>query len=302
MGTRWAALALATLAVSTAACTAPPPSGVPDPCPLLDPAALATLGPVQVVPDYGPFSTCIAVVGVPEGEVHLDVRLVNAADLAADDVPTAAVGTDPVIVEGRSAGDPAEFGCARHVLLPGGDGIGVAAVPYGDVTGVDFCALATRAATDTATRWTATRTVATRADDAGRRVLAGLDACALLDAAAVDRATTAAGAPVDVPRPVPAAAGFGGWTCTWGAVRVDFTRDLVPSTAVVAGRAAMHRDEGDEGHNCRTYVTQRPFTDSGGRRRAELVRVTVSGAAAIPTLCSAADDVAAAVVPHLPPP
>ncbi len=268
-----------------------------DPCALLDTAVLAQFGYARIEQDYGIFTSCTASIPISTSAMHVDVRLLDAAELASDEVAGARSPDTAVVV----THPPVNGGCEHHLLLPDGHGVSIDAVPYsagGDAPfdAVDPCAIAVAAATAAADRWNTTKDLPQRPDTADRRALSGLDACALLDRAGIDRATAAAQRPVagDAVR------GFAGWTCTWGAVRLDFVRDAPgPESSIVAGRLAMHRRDED---NCRTYLPQRSFTAPNGSARAEYVRITVIGSGAESVLCPAVDELAARVVPKLPPP
>jgi len=267
-----------------------------DPCALLDTAALAPFGTARIEPAYGIVTSCTAIMPISGSEMHVDLRLLNAAELVSEEV-TGARSPDRVVVVTHP---PVDGGCERHLLLPDGHGVSVAAVPYtagGDAAfdTVDPCPIASAAADAAAARWSTARGLPDRTGDSDRQGLAGLDACALLDRAGVDLATAAAREPAAAD----AVRGFAGWTCTWGAVRLDFVRDSPTNeTSVVAGRTVMHR--GGAG-NCRTYVPQRDFVAADGWARTEYVRITVGGSGEGSALCAAADELAARVVPKLPP-
>jgi hypothetical protein len=313
---RWPAVAAAAVVVAAAGAAwlvlPGPPASAPaprsaagiaderaaDPCALLDTAVLAPFGAARVEPTYGIFTSCTAFIPISESEMHVDVRLLNAAELVRLEV-TGTRSPDTAVVVTHP---PEEGACERHLLLPDGHGVSVAAVGYGPdgdaaFDAVDRCAIATAAATTAATRWNGAHGLPGRSDDDhDRRALAGLDACALLDREGIDRATATAQEP-----PAEAAVrGFAGWTCTWGAVRLDFVRDSPPTEAsVVAGRGVMHRADG--GSNCRTYVPQRYFTAADGSTLTDFVRITVGGPGEGSALCAAADELAASVIAKLPP-
>jgi eukaryotic-like serine/threonine-protein kinase len=304
------ALVVALVAVAPAARTPalpPVPTAMPpltpvdertlDPCSLIDVAALAPVGPAQIIPGYGVFSACTAEIPLPVDTLNIDVELLTDAEAAAGSVDLGRRTPEaPVVVSG-----PSDFYfCARYVLLPGSHVVSVSAVRYGYTDRPDFCGIAERAAAAAAAR-VADGAFTPRSWEADRTALGTVRACALLDQAWVAAAASVSGAdatgtPVD---------GNAGWSCRWGPVSLDFIREAAPGTPLhygdpvtIGGRPGMTRS--DYGGSCRAYVPQRLFTAPDGVPRAEYVRIIVNGAADTPTICGAAVPLAERVATRLP--
>lgn len=297
-----AAVLVLALTVGLAVRAAPVPAVAPiaaaeervlDPCSLIDVAALAPIGRATIVPGYGVFAECVAIIPMGVEDIHVEVELRNG-DTAGHDA-SRRDPLNPVAVPG-SEGDG---NCSRDILLPDGHVVSVAAVIYGYAQR-DFCAMADIAAQSVITRLLGGGLTA-RTSDADRSALDDVRACDLLDQESVTAAVTAAGgAPAGAPR-----SGYAGWYCDWEPVWLDFMRESAPGApdfygdrVTIGGRPGLTRTESDT--SCRAYVPQRFFMAEDGAMRAEYVRVIVDGTRGTAAVCGAAVELAERVAARLP--
>jgi hypothetical protein len=264
-----------------------------DPCSLIDVAALAPIGRATIVPGYGVFSECVAIIPMGVDDLHVEIELRNRDTAGHDATPRDPL--HPVAVPGHQGNG----NCSRDVLLPDGHVVSVAAVIYGYAQR-DFCAVADIAAESVIARLLGSGLTA-RTSDADRSALDGLNACDLLDQESVTAAVTAAGgAPASGPK-----SGYAGWYCDWAPVWIDFMRESAPGApdfygerVTIGGRSGLTRTEDDT--SCRAYVPQRFFMAEDHAMRAEYVRVIVDGTRGAAAICSAAVELADRVAARLP--
>lgn len=264
-----------------------------DPCSLIDKTALGRHGAIVVDPDNVSFSGCRAAITTPGGSA-LALFVEFAVPPASTDTvgPPQRVGA---ILLDRLR--PSATVCARDLLLPDGNIVSVYAQRFAAGPD-DLCAIADTAATSTAAVLNA-RGPGVREPLDATSPLAGIDACSLLGAADVATVpgTRSPGAP-----------GFGRWSCSWGrpthlSVFVNYYRGQPPTpggptTVDIAGRTAATAPAVAQ---CRVEFVQRRYTGSLGER-ADLVQVTVYGAAGNDSVCAQATALATTAARTLPPP
>lgn len=166
-----------------------------DPCALLDPAALAPMGPTRLHTAKGNFNRCDVVVDIADGkELDVEVQLLLRKRHPVQGLPF------------EDEGPPEDSGneCHRVVML--GEEYGIQVSAKMPDPGVDLCAVADTGA-DTVKRVLRRGVLQRRSTSLPPDSLAHVDACGLLD-----RAELAVLPSVDVST---RARGFGHWSCKW---------------------------------------------------------------------------------------
>ncbi|WP_026360140.1 serine/threonine-protein kinase [Amycolatopsis nigrescens] len=264
-----------------------------DPCALLDQAALAPFGELELETDYGNFDRCDLVVTSGEkSEVDVEMQF--------EPVTAPIPGESRPLEVRREAESDGE--CERTVLLGDQNRVVVTAQQNKDGP-ADLCRMAD-AATDGALAVLGRGTVPRRTVPIDPRSLANANACGLLDNTALAKIPG-----VDANHPD---IGFGGWDCGWSSTTSDVSVKLrfdrhQPLTASdgrpmrLAGRDAFIEPEGDGDDTCVARIVHRPYTDDDGKRAVELAFLVVSGPQPSEWRCTLATDLAKAAAGALPP-
>lgn len=264
-----------------------------DPCALMDPTVLKQFGTPELDPAMGIFNACSLLLRQsPEDGDIVDVRL----DLTIPNAPLLEKPA-PGRLSVREVPLKTEEECERTIPLPDGNQVWVHArhiknwhahlCHYVDLVAAHAVTLLDRAPVP--------RRPAPFADGS----LGGLDACALGN----DQAPEIVGGPAE-PAPV-----FGRWECYWDyrqtQVAVRFEREWKEEedgTRVSLGMRDAYVEVVEDGWNaCQAEIPHRTF-QSGGRAMIESVEIYVSHKVKPPQeMCGAAERLARAIAPRLPP-
>ncbi|WP_280337747.1 serine/threonine-protein kinase [Nocardia wallacei] len=268
-----------------------------DPCALLDPAALAPYGRIDLTTDDANFDTCDLRVRQWGEDFHPDtghVRLTLSADAPEQTSQIAFTRTGNVTI---AAEPPSGTRCVRTLILSAGGNVeitGERKVPDGP----DPCALADAVVVGARnTLWHGP--IPRRPSPFGANSLARHEACGLVDGSMLARVPG-----IDAVHP---AAGFGDWSCRWdstidGHLTLRFDRDTLKTAAdgqplLLAGLPAFRRSDRND---CTVQLEYRRFRGPTGGDRAEVVVIRYAGTPAPPEQrCATVTELATAVANNL---
>ncbi|WP_181775839.1 serine/threonine-protein kinase [Amycolatopsis pittospori] len=265
-----------------------------DPCALLDPTVLKQLGTPEVDSTIGNFNACsILLRKSPEDGDIVDIRL----ELTIPNPPLMEKPAPGQLTVREVPGDPEEK-CERVIPLPDGNQVWVHArhIQGWHAHLCDYVDPVTAHAASVLNRGPIPR----RPAPFGAGTLGSIDACAL----GGDQVRPVLEGPAE-PDPV-----FGKWECYWNhretQVDIRFERewadDEEDGTRVPLGMRDAYVEVVEEGWNaCQAEIPHRPFK-SAGRDMIETVEIYVSHKVKPPQeMCGAAERLARAIAPKLPP-
>ncbi|WP_198036959.1 serine/threonine-protein kinase [Nocardia sp. BMG51109] len=270
-----------------------------DPCALLDPAALAEFGRIDLTTDEANFDTCDLRVRMWGDDFHPDVgrvRLILKADAPEQTSQLSLVRSGNVTIVSEP---PSGTRCIRTLVVSSGGNIEITGERLAEA-GPDPCAIADASvihARDMVWRSAIPR----RSAPFPAASLARHDACGLLDASALGKV-----AGIDAVHPV---VGFGNWSCRWnstieGHVTVRYDRDSLKTAAdgqplTLAGLPAFRRSGPTDQNSCVVQIEYRRFRGTSGGDRAEVVVIQYSGAPTTAERCATVTDLATTVAADL---
>lgn len=289
--------------------TAPPPPSLlgevrtADPCTLIDPAVLGTIGKAQVLSGFGDAASCS--VGVTREADYGYVQATITKKTLAPPFGVPAKNGDLTIH--RSAEN--QRTCDRTIVLPDEYRVVIFAGTGTNDTTFPVCTLADTA-TDAAVAVLNERRVGRRDLDIPRTSLLTLRACDIIDPAALSSVPSLRSL---------RERGYNDWSCGYGSdpsfptgaqVFVTFTRysNLGGGDPIFTldGRSAATFPSRTGSLSCEIAVAQRSFVSPAGNQRLEVLSIRVRLAkdqpGASPTAaCLKATDLARSAIPKLPP-